>query len=321
MNKIQKIGIVGGIILVVAAAILTVVGISEKNNLYKDNLAYEITMDAGMGAPTMDNFSAERSAISPKMMNLPAGESLDTSYAPDAAPSSADKKDIKNGNMTIKVDRVADAQEKISAIAKENGGDIFSTNISQTKNNIKSGQITVKVPVANFEKAYEAMKKTAALVLRESTSGVDVTEQYQDLETRIKNKQSEEEAYKNILTQAQKISDIIEVTEALARVRLEIESLQGQLKYLAAQTDLATISINLSEDQDITVTDSWRPLQIAKEAVNALVKLVQGFVSFLIVLVITFIPVAILYLLVILAVFFIARKIYRKFRKNKELQS
>ena len=56
----------------------------------------------------------------------------------------------------------------------------------------KSGTITIKVPVANFEKAFAQLKKVASLVVRESTSGQDVTEQYVDLQARLKNKQEEE---------------------------------------------------------------------------------------------------------------------------------
>jgi len=165
------------------------------------------------------------------------------------------------------VDKVDAAVTQIEKIAKENGGDLFSSNFFQNSQAQKSGTLSVKVPVANFEKTFTALKTVASAVVRESTSGQDVTQQYQDLNAQIKNKQAEEAAYQKILDQAQKISDVIDVTQALSRVRGEIESLQVQLNYLTNQTDLSTIYRHaVGKTRAITVTDSWRPLQVAKES-------------------------------------------------------
>lgn len=316
--KIVVISVV--IILIVVAAVITAVGFSKNNNLYKSSrsdISYESPMMGSSGMGMADSFSvAERPTAGSKeivydSMQFPESEN-------GASQISKDKKIIKNGNLELTVDRVSDAQEKISEISKKNGGDIFSSNINQTKANIKSGFVVIRIPVANFEKAFEELKKIATLVVSESTSGQDVTQEYQDLETQIKNKQAEEQSYVRILDQAQKIEDILSVTRQLSRVRGEIERLQGQIKYLASQTDMSTISMHITEDQDVTIADSWRPLQVAKDAINSLVKSSQGFINLLIVLIITVIPIAILYLLVIFVLFLIGRKIYQKARKKKE---
>lgn len=232
------------------------------------------------------------------------------------APDSADKKVIKNGDLNLKVDSVDKASGEIVRIAKNNGGDVFSSNV-YNYNNIKSGTVIVKVPVANFEKTFSDIKKVAALVVQESISGQDVTEEYVDLQAQLKNKQAEEQQYLEIMKQAQKISDILEVTQQLSQVRGEIESLQGRLKFLSSQTDMASISANLSEDPSITVVDSWRPWQIVKDAVNSLIKKGQGFISFTIVLIITVIPVAILYLLLVYIIYWIGKRVYQRFKKSE----
>jgi hypothetical protein len=240
--------------------------------------------------------------------------------APMAVDESAveltDKKIIKNGDLSLKVSSVDDVSQKISAIAKGNGGEVASSNFYQTANNLKSGSITVKVPVANFEKTFAELKKVATLVVQESTSGQDVTEQYADLEAQLKNKQAEEQQYLNIMGQAQKISDILEVTQQLSRVRGEIERLQGRIKFMDSQTDMSSISISLTEDSNITFSDSWRPWQVVKETFNALVKDVQKFVNFLIVLIIQIIPVLVLYVLIFYVIYRIGRKIYLKVKNR-----
>lgn len=225
-----------------------------------------------------------------------------------------DKKVIKNGNLTLKVDNADKSTEKITQIAKDNGGEVFSSNFYESPKNIKSGSITVKVPVANFEKTFAELKKVGSLVVRESTSGQDVTEEYTDFQSQLKNKQAEEQQFVQILGQAQKIQDILDVTRELSRVRGEIEMFQGRIKFLNSQTDMASIFMNISEDANITVIDSWRPWQVVKNSVNALIKKAQGFVDFVIVLVITAIPLIFLYTLLVYVIYRIGRKIYFKIK-------
>ena len=230
-----------------------------------------------------------------------------------------DKKVIKNGNLTLKVDNSDESSAKISQIAQDNGGEVFSSNFYENPKNIKSGSITVKVPVANFEKTFSELKKVATLVVQESTSGQDVTEEYADLQSQLKNKQAEEAQFVQILGQAQKIQDILDVTRELSRVRGEIELLQGRIKLLNSQTDMASIFISLSEDANITVIDSWRPWQVVKNSVNVLIKKAQGFVDFVIVLVITAIPLILLYALLFYVLYRIGKKIYFKVKEKWQM--
>jgi len=252
--------------------------------------------------------------------SLSANDIVRESTAPmgsnGAAGSVTDKKVIKNGNLNLKVNSVDNAVKDVAGIAMANGGDVFSSNV-YNRNSIKNGNIVVKVPVANFEKTFNEIKKVASLVIQESTTGQDVTEEYADLQSQLKNRQAEEAQFQLILQQAQKIQDVLDVTQQLYRVRGEIEQLQGRMKYLDSQTDMSSISIALSEDQNITVTDSWRPWQVAKDAVNSLIKKAQGFVNFAIVLVVTVIPTAILYLIFVYIIFLIGRKIYRKMKGDR----
>jgi hypothetical protein len=233
-------------------------------------------------------------------------------------PDTPDKKVIKNGNLQLRVDSVDKAAGEIASVARDNDGDIFSSNIYQSGRNIKTGYVTVKVPVANFEKTYTDLKKIATLVVRESTSASDVTREYTDFQAQLKNKQAEEQAYLKIMGQAQKVSDILEVQQQLSSVQGEIEQLQGQIKYLDSQTDMAEISVGLTEDASVTVTEGWRPFQVAKEALSSLVQKAQNFIDFVIRLVITAIPVLILYGLLVWAIYWIGKKVYFKVKSKND---
>lgn len=307
-KNLKKIIIITVGILILALAVLTV--LKSVNRVADYGLSDELqyggsSLVPGSPAPGMKSSGmlAER--------DITEATAID-----DGATELTDKKIIKNGSLNLKVNSVDDVSREISDIAKNNGGEISASNFYQTAKNVKSGTITVKVPVANFEKAFSELKKVATLVVRESTSGQDVTEQYTDLQAQLKNKQAEEQQYLEILKQAQKISDILEVTQQLSRVRGEIERLQGRIKFMDSQTDMSSITITLSEDENITFADSWRPWQVVKETFNALFKDIQKFINFLIVLIIRVIPVLILYALIVLVVWVVGKKIYLKVKNR-----
>ena len=304
------IGLAAFVILV--AALLTVLD-SGPRAMPGQGISDSVS-PGGISAPVPMGVPERSGGVMSKNFAEVAPSSLSTNIS--SGQDIPDKKVIKNGNLTLKVDNADKSAEKISQIAKDNGGEVFSSNFYETPKNIKSGSITVKVPVANFEKTFAELKKVATLVVQESTSGQDVTEEYADLQSQLKNKQAEEAQFVQILGQAQKIQDILDVTRELSRVRGEIEMLQGRIKFLNSQTDMASIFISLSEDTNIAVIDSWRPWQVVKGSVNVLIKKAQGFVDFVIVLVITAIPLIFLYALLFYALYRIGRKIYFKVKER-----
>jgi hypothetical protein len=312
MGNPKKILIIAIGFLIVALAFLTVVSTGKKT-------VNPIPLLGEVGTSSSDQ--SFRSVAAP--MAAGGGAMMEKSVASSVAPMMADqgvvvtdKKVIKNGNLDLKIININSASSEISQIAKDNGGDVFSTNFYQVAQNIKQGNITVKIPVANFEKAMAALKKVATLVTQESTSGADVTEQYADLQIQLANKQAEEQQYLQILKQAQKVSDILEITQALSNVRGEIESIQGQIKFLSSQTDMASINISLTEDQNITFSDTWRPWQVVKETFNSLFKDLQGTVNLIIVIIIRVIPVAIIYALIAWLFYWGGKKIYTKVKSK-----
>jgi len=305
-KNLKKIIFIAVGILILALAVMTVL-----NNMNQKE-ASSLPSGSSLGS----SMSFNNPLPSAKSPNMVAERNMAGTVASDVVSNTIDKKIIKNGDLNLKVNSVDSASQKISDIAKNNGGEIFSTNVYQATNNLKSGTIVVRVPVANFETTMGQLKKVATLVVQESTSGQDVTEEYTDLQAQLKNKQAEEQQFQSILQQAQKIQDILDVTAQLSQVRGEIEQLQGRIKFMDSQTDMSSIAIILSEDTNITISDSWRPWQGIKETFNGLIKSAQGFINFLIVLIILVIPILILYFLIFYIIYRIGRKIYLRV-KNK----
>lgn len=233
--------------------------------------------------------------------------------------TSIEKKIIKTGNLSIKVDKAETAAEAIANIAKVNQGDVYGSNFYKNVRGAMIGSITLHVPSNNFEKAFSELKEVAAELISESTNAQDVTEQYIDLEARLKNKMAEEVSFSELLKRSGTMQDILGVTRELARVRGEIEQLQGQKRYLDAQIDMSTISVNLTEDEEITpISQDWRPWQTFKASVKQLLINSQNFVNGLIRFVIVILPMLIIYGLILWLVVYLGRKAYKRFSNTQK---
>jgi len=283
----------------------------------------------GVGQITGDKVSMQSDAVSmfqsvaPSSKNVPtfSGEIARDSSAPavremsgNAVAGSVDKKIIKIGDLSLKVEKAETAAEAIANIAKLNKGEVANSYFYESTKGIKSGSITIRVPYNNFDAAFSEIKKVATQVVSESSNAQDITEQYIDLEARLKNKQAEEVSFAALLKRAGQLEEIISVTRELARVRGEIEQLEGQKRYLNSQTDMSTITVNITEDVAIaTASDDWRPWQVVKTSVKQLLTAGQNFIDGLIAFIIVVLPMLIIYAAIIWLLYYVGRKVYRHY--------
>jgi hypothetical protein len=166
------------------------------------------------------------------------------------AAQSVERKVIQNAEMTIETDTPNEGQRKIAAIANKHNGFVV---ISESKQNEAASQnvastlvnVVVRVPARQFEAVIADIRGVGGRILHEKSSGQDVTEEYIDLEARIRTKRSLETQFLEIMKQARKISDALEVQTQLAEVRTEIERLEGRRRFLENQSALSTIKITL----------------------------------------------------------------------------
>lgn len=277
-------------------------------------------MDADMRESATVGMPSEEprmSGTSTMMGNVSKSISVEDEAVSTDADIPSDKKIIKNGNLSLKVESTEDAADKVSQISKSQGGEVFSTNFSERIKGQKRGSVTIKVPVDKFEETVESLKKIATQVISEFTTGQDVTEQYADLQAQLKNKKAEEQSFVKILDRAGKIDDVLAVTKQISRVRGEIERLEGRIKYMDSQADMSTITVSISEDVEIApVSTSWRPWQVVKKSFSELIKNSQDFINGLIRFIIVGIPSLIPFLLFLWIVYWGGKKIYKKFKSK-----
>jgi len=281
MKKSHKIIMIVAIIiasLILLAFLSAIVGLNRmgRNELPLPGFDTLVAPSVGTGYGIMtQDAEMKRSMIAEEMPS--AVPVYEEGYLSDDEFANIDQRIIKNGNITAKVDNAEDSATKISEIAGRYEGFVQSSNIFESSTGAKSGTIIIRVPVDKFELAFNEIKTLATQVVSESVSGQDVTEQYIDLQSRLKNKKAEEEQYLEILNRASDIEDILMVTERLSYVRGEIERLQGRLNYLENQTDLSTITTFVSEEEKIEIpVAKWRPIETIRTAFRAMIAGLQG---------------------------------------------
>jgi hypothetical protein len=198
-------------------------------------------------------------------------------YAPEPALSEVERLVIKNADLTIVVKNPAQTMDAISRMAEEMGGFVVSSNLYQTV--LESGvevpraSITIRVPVERLSEALAQIKSGAGQVLSENISGQDVTQEYTDLQSRLRNLEQAEAQLSEIMASATETEDVLRVYSELNRVREQIEVLKGQIQYYEQSAALSAISVDIIADaavQPLTI-GGWQPVGVAKDAIQALI--------------------------------------------------
>ncbi len=206
---------------------------------------------------------------------------------------------IKNAQLSIVVIEPAVAMDEIMTMAEAMGGFVVSSNLWQTALGsgvtVDQASITIRVPAEQLDEALAQIKAGAGEVRSENISGEDVTSQYTDLQSRLRNLEAAETQLAEIMEEAKKTEDVLQVYNNLVSVREQIEVIKGQMQYYEQAAALSSISIDIiadEADQPIQI-GGWQPVGVAKDAVEALINFLQGFVNFLIWAVIFLLPVVI----------------------------
>jgi hypothetical protein len=102
----------------------------------------------------------------------------------------------------------------------------------------------MRVPQPQFFTALERLESLGEVQGR-NVGSQDVSEQFIDLEARLKSAQRQEQSLLSLLQKAQNVTEILTIERELTRIRGEIERVQGQLNFLQRRVELATITISL----------------------------------------------------------------------------
>ncbi|MFH1646735.1 MAG: DUF4349 domain-containing protein [Chloroflexota bacterium] len=163
-------------------------------------------------------------------------------------PGESDRMVIRTGDLSLVVTDVAGAIEQITRLAESYNGFVVSSNVWQERDRMM-GNIAIRVDAAHFDDAIHGLHGLAVEVRQESTSGQDVTEEYIDLSSRLKNLEAAEAQLLKLMEQAGKVSDILEVQRELVKTRGEIEQTRGRMQYLEQSSSMSFIQVRLEQSK------------------------------------------------------------------------
>ena len=278
-----------------AAAVLLGVLVSACGQALAPSLNYE----RGAVAPGLGGVSDQ--SLPP--MEAPAvGAEIgggNSAYSPGAP--AAERIVIQTGSLTLVVSEPAARVTAIRAMAEAMGGYVVSSYVYKTaygSEGLTADQatITVRVPADRLDEALVQIKEGAAEVRSENISGEDVTQQYTDLQSRLRNLEAAEAQLLDIMEGATKTEDVLAIYNQLVQVRGEIESVKGQIQYYSESAAFSALTVELIPDEAAQPiqTGSWDPNGVVKNAVEALIRALQWLASAAIWLAIYVLPVLLL---------------------------
>jgi hypothetical protein len=261
----------------------------------------------------------------------PLGNAPEQVFAPPEAPAAEagggnnavaiERVVLKNADIAIVVSNVEQRLQAIDAMAKEMGGYVVSSNLYRTVSSnydeVPEATIVIRVPENRLDEALQRIKDGTVEVQSETRSGQDVTADYVDLQSRLKNLEAAEAQLQEILDNAQDTEDVINVFNQLVSYREQIELVKGQLKYYDEAAALSAVSVRIIAEETVQplVIGKWEPKGIYLEAVKDLIDFLQDFASFLIRFFIYNLPVLILVAIPLYLIFLGVRAVARRMRK------
>jgi hypothetical protein len=274
-----------------AAAFLTVAGI----------VGTQVTGGGGLGSSSLDAAS-EGGAVRPQVGAVPAPaeeEGLEAGYSAgverdalgvDAGAAASDQaatgttepipgaqgvpgeisKVIETADLSIEVprDSFAERFQRASQIAEELGGYVTTQSAG-----VRSGSLVMRIPAKYFNRARGLLKELGVKTVRDGITGTDVTAEFVDTKARIEILQARREALTTLLRDANSLTEILRLENAIDDVLIRIEEAKGRVRLINDQTSKATIAVELHEE-GVAPTDDDR-----SGIVDAWSSSIEGFLS------------------------------------------
>lgn len=288
---------------------------------------------------TSDKISAEKNSVQVTSSNSEAA-AAEEPQAPDSngasiggggigqiadANAGFDRKVIYRANLVMKVESFAPAEEELLDLIHLSGAYVLQFSDSRNADEV-GATYAIKVPSDGFSSFLEKLQKIKNLKLDREVEGSDVTEEFVDLEARLKAKQTVEERLLSFMDKATKSDDLVRFSNELANVQLEIEQIKGRMRYLDQNVAFSNINLRLYQSSGIeplTVDedeDKSFPDRIS-DAITGSAKVLRQFGEGLLVVIAAMLPVLIVLSVIgIPTYYFIRRRQIVRRQSSEELR-
>jgi uncharacterized coiled-coil protein SlyX len=284
-----------------------------------------VTQLQATGAPGDEVIMATRAPVPRESMKQElAWDRTDSSEEPEEIPQASDgaspsapipvgllrfdRKVIKNAELTLRVNDTFASVDKLTGIVADYDGFIVSSR-AWSEGQYRMATVTISVPVDTFEQVLRRLRGIAVEVLDERADGEDVTDQYVDLESRLRNLEATQTRIRAFLDQTVTVEEALEVNRRLSEVEAQIEDIKGKMNYLTERAAYSTITVHLQPERPTPTPTptptlpAWKPLETATEAGSTLMVILRFLADLAIWLAIVLLPFLIPAALILWAIF------------------
>jgi hypothetical protein len=249
-------------------------------------------------APASKAASAAQAAGVPAALPAAGGAALSTAASPPTAPNGAAQAQqadstladtsaqllsrmvIRSAQLTVEVPDIEQALAQARAIASRSGGFVSASNTHVERANDQDRMVADLTLQVRSDTTDSAISDLRALgkVSSENTGSQDVTDEYVDLDSNLRNLQASESAILKLMDKATQIQDVLSLQRELTNVRGQIERIQGRKTYLERRTDMATISVSLrlpAAPSTQPLAGGWDPVGTAQRGWQASLTLLR----------------------------------------------
>ncbi|MFD2822555.1 DUF4349 domain-containing protein [Lacinutrix iliipiscaria] len=183
-----------------------------------------------------------------------------------------DQKLIKESFLRFQTQDLDKTYQHIIKYVEQNNGFIQDDNSNKSYNRL-SRNLIIRMPSVSFQKTIDSISNHVEYFDTKRISSKDVTEEFIDIEARLKAKKTLEARYLELLSKAKNVKEILEIERELSSIREEIEAKQGRLKYLQNKVSLSTLNIEfykLTAENGVTVSYGTKMVNAIKSGFNGI---------------------------------------------------
>ncbi len=273
---------------------------------------------ARMDSQSVESKAPQTTGAPPENSGAPQKVSLSDVDKAESTAEAVDRKIIRNADITVEVASPTETQHRVTTIAESHGGFVVTSEAKQRENidpvkRTVDIKLVVRIPAAQFGSTLEEIKTLAGNIPEAHVTGQDVTEDFIDLEARIKTQKALELQFLQIMKDAREVADALEVQRQIAEVRTDIEKLEGRKRFLENRSSLSTITVNIQAPKVVTVSTTGFRSSL-RDAVSDSLEVASEMIVFFVRFVIVMLPVLVF---VVLPSGFILRYLMRRAKRMR----
>jgi hypothetical protein len=157
-----------------------------------------------------------------------------------------ERKLIKEGRVEFETDNLYTTRKTIFEAVNKYKGYVSSDQEFKSPGR-KSNTVVIRIPADSFDNLLSEATKGVEKFDSKEINVKDVTEEFLDIQARLKTKKELEQRYIDLLKQAKNVIEILEIEKQIGELRSEIESIEGRLKYLQDRVSFSTLTMTFYE--------------------------------------------------------------------------